>query len=145
MWLLKDGTVVGLTLVGHNFTSTAAEYFNEYFGLWAKELGYEQLVTTAASDSYFHSTGTTTVTAGPSTFSVTNYTLNSFPETITECNGQSTTLTTGNLSVGAPSGTNYPLITYINVAGTDEVINLYGTLSTSTYSFTSQVTSVTVA
>jgi hypothetical protein len=145
VWLLKDGTVVALTLAGHNFTgSLAGMYFQEYFVLWETEIGFEQRMVSSTSLSFFHSTGTSTVTVGPSVFTVTNYTANSLPETISECNGQSITLTTGSFSLGTPSGANYPLITYIDVAGSETTVGVSGT-STTTYSFTSQITSVTAA
>jgi hypothetical protein len=143
VWLLKDGTVVALDLAGHHFTGAAAgTYFQTYFGLWETELEYEQQITTSTSFSFFHTTGTSTVTVGPSTFTVTNYTANSLPETIPLCNGESDTLTTGSFSVGTPSGSSYPLITYIDVAGSKTTV---GTSGTTTFSFIDQITSVTVA
>jgi hypothetical protein len=146
VWLLKDGTVVALTLVGHNITgASASAYFQTYFGLWETELVFEQQITSSTSFSFFHSTGTSTVTIGPSTFSVTNYTGNSLPETIPGCNGQSMTLTAGGFSLGTPGGSSYPLITYIDVDGSETPLGVSGTLSTTTYSITSQITSVTVA
>jgi hypothetical protein len=146
VWLLKDGTVIALTLVGHNITgSSAGTYFQTYFGLWETEIEFEQKLTSSTAFSYFQSTGTSTVTLGPSTFPVTNYTASSLPETIPLCSGESITLTSGSFSLGTPSGANYPLITYVDVAGSETSMGVSGTLSTTTYSFTSQITSITVA
>jgi len=142
VWLLGNGTVASMTNAGTNFTGAAAnEYFQGIFSLWGTELAYAQQITTSTSYSYFSSTGTSTVTLGPSTFTVTNYTAKALPETISLCNGQSSTLTAGSFSVGTPSGSSYPLITYIDLAGSSAGAS--GT--TTTYSFISRITSVTVA
>jgi hypothetical protein len=141
VWLLKDGNVEALYLAGHNFTgSSAGTEFQNYFFLWETELNYAQQITTSSSFSHFHSTGTSTVTAGPSTFTVTNYAANSLPETISLCNGISISLTAGSFSVGTASGSSYQLITYIDIGGSKT-----GTSGTTTYSFVSQITSATVA
>jgi len=139
-WLLKDGTVVGLVINGHNFNASASTSFQNYFGNWELELEYGLQITSSASYSYFHSTGTATVTAVPSTFTVTNYVANSLPETISLCNGESLALTSGSFSVGTPTGSSYPLITYIQAAGSRAVPG-----STVAFSFTAQMTSVTAA
>ena len=146
VWFLKDGTVVALDLAGHNFTgSSASTHFQTYFSPWEKDIEYGQLMMMPTSLSLFHSTGTSTVTLGPSTFAINNYTANSLPETIVGCNGQSITPTTAGFSIGTPSGSSYPLITYIDVAGSETTVGVSGTPSTTTYSFTAQITSVTVA
>ncbi len=144
VWLLKDGTVVGLNLAGHNFTgASAGTHFQTYFVSWETDIDFGMLIDSPTSLSYFHSTGSSTATVGPSQFTVTNYAANSLPETIMECNGGSVNLTTGNFSLGTPSGSGYPLIAYIDVAGSDVNVGPSGTLSTTTYSFTAQITSVT--
>jgi hypothetical protein len=142
VWLLKDGTVVALDLAGHNFTgASASTHFQTYFAPWEQDIEFGQQITTSTSFSFFHSAGTSTVTLGPSTFTVTNYAANSLPETISLCNGDSETLTTaGSFSVGTPSGSSYPLITYIDVAGSGTIGG-----APSTYSFIAQITSVKVA
>jgi hypothetical protein len=144
-WFLKDGTVVRLDIAGHNLTKLASTYFQRYFSLWETELEYKQQITSSTSFSFFHSTGTSTVTIGPNTFTVTKYTANSLPETIPGCNGASDTLSTGDFSVGTPSGSSYPLITNIDIAGSRTTVGSSGTPSTTSYSFISQITSVTVA
>lgn len=140
LWLLKDGTVEALNLAGHNITQDASMYFQLYFSLWETELVYEQLITTSTAYSYFHSTGTSTVTVGPTTFAVTTYTANTTPETIQSCNGDSLTLASGSFSVGTASGSNYPLIISINIAGSETTSGV-----SSTISFVSQINSASVA
>ncbi len=146
VWLLKDGTVVALDLAGHDFTGTSAStFFQKYFSPWETELAFGQKILTYVSSSYFRSTGTSSVTLGPTTFTVNNYAPSSLPETIPGCNGASITLTSGsNFSVGTPSGSTYPLITYINAVGSGTVISSSGTPTAIAYNFTAQITSVTV-
>jgi hypothetical protein len=139
-WLLKDGTVIGLVINGHNLNASASTSFQKYFSLWEKALGYAQLIESYTPTSYLKSTGTSTVTLGPSAFTVTNYSATSPPETIPGCNGDSTTLTAGSFSVGTPSGSSYPLVTYFDAAGSKTASG-----STETFSFIGQMTSVTVA
>jgi len=145
-WFLKDGTVVGLEIDGHNLNASASAYFQTYFSLWEKALGLGKQIETYASSSYFSSTAPSTEKIGPSTFTVTNYTASSPPETIPGCNGESITLTAGSFSVGTPIvGSSYPLVTYFDVAGSEITVGVSGTPSTTTFSFTGQITSVTVA
>jgi hypothetical protein len=146
VWLLKDGTVVGLDIDGINLNASASTKFQDYFSLWENALGYGQLIETYTSSSFLRSTGTSTVTLGPSTFTVTNYTASSPPEVIPGCNGESITLTAASFSVGTPIGsTSNPLVTYIDVAGSETTVGVSGTLSKMTYSFIAQITSVTLA
>jgi hypothetical protein len=144
-WFLKDGTVVGLVIDGHDLNASASTDFQTYFSLWEKALGLGQLIETYTSSSFLKSTGTSTVTLGPSTFTVMNYTASQLPETIPRCNGESITLTTGSFSVGTPSGSSYPLVTYFDAAGSEITVGTSGTPSTTTYSFIGQITWVTVA
>jgi hypothetical protein len=148
VWLLKNGTVARLDLpfpISENYTQTAGEYFKIYFGLWERALGLGQQIQTYTSSSFFHSTGTSTVAIGPSEFTVTNYTASSFPVTIAGCNGGSTTVTSGIFSVGTASGSSYALPIYVNISGSTTTVSKSGTQSTTTFSATFQVTSVTVA
>jgi len=144
-WFLKDGTVVGLVINGHNLNTSASASFQTYFSLWEKALGLEQELLTYTSSPFVKSTGTSTVTLGPSTFTVTNYTATSVPETVPGCNGESNTFTTGSFSAGTPSGSSYPLATYFDAAGSRTTVGTSGTPSTITYSFIGQITSATVA
>jgi hypothetical protein len=139
-WILKDGTVIGLVIDGHSFNASASTSFQTYFSLWEVALGYAQLIESYTPTTYLKSTGTSTVTLGPSAFPVTNYSASSLPETIPGCDGDSTTLTAGSFSVGTPSGSNYPLVTYFDAAGSKTASG-----STETFSFIGRMTSVTVA
>ncbi len=141
MWLLKNGTIAGINYAGSNYTGAAASAYyqsSRLFTVWGSSVSFGQLLTTeyTGATSYFHSTGTSTETLGPSTFTVTGYAANSLPETIPSCGGVSDTLTTANLSVGSAKGSSYLFPTYVDVAGTGP---------TTSYSIVSQVTSVTVA
>jgi hypothetical protein len=145
MWLLKNGTILAINYVALNYTGAAANAYyqsSRLFTAWGSELASgQQLATTYASSSFFHSTGTSSVTLGPSTFTVTNYAANSLPEAIPDCSGGTNTVTTFGMSVGAPSGSNYILPSYVNMGGSETT----GAGLTTTYSITSQTTSVTVA
>ena len=145
VWLLKDGTVIGLEIKGYDFNDSASQTFQNYFGLWETALGLNQKIETYTSSSYLKSTGTSAVTLGPSKFTVTNYTASQLPETIPGCNGESVTFTTGNFSAGAPTGASYPLLTYFDASGSEVTVGASGTPSTTTFSFTGQITSITVA
>jgi hypothetical protein len=148
VWFLNNGIVAALDIAGNNFSGTlAGYYFQTYFSLWENAIEYGQLIATFTSpSSFFHSTGTSPVTLGPSEFAVTNYTSNSLPETISGCNGASVTLTSGGVfSVGAPSGSDYQLITYLTAAGYGTITGTSGEQQTTTFNIVSQITSVTVA
>jgi len=119
VWFLKDGTVTGLDIDGQNYSGAfAGYYFQTYFSLWENDIEYGQLIAAVTSSSFFHHTGTSEVTLGPSVLSVTNYTASSLPETIPGCNGESVTLTRGSiLSIGSPNGFGFQLVTYLKAAG----------------------------
>jgi hypothetical protein len=143
VWLLKDGTVEALQLGGHNYTgSSAGTEFQTYFYSWENELQYLQQVETPSSLSFFHSTGTSMVTAGPSEFSVANYTANSLPETVPLCNGESFTFSTANISLGMPNGASYQIAPYVDLVGTETNSE---TGLTTIFNFVADITSVTVA
>ena len=141
LWLLKNGTILGINYAGSNYTGAAAiQYYqgSHLFTAWGSEQAFGQLLITeyVSASAYFQTTGTSTETLGPSTVSVTNYAANSLPETFPTCNGVMDTLTTASMSVGTPSGSNYPFATYVDVAGSG---------STTTFVIVSQITSITVA
>jgi len=89
----------------------------------------------ASESQYFHVTGNSKVTISGNTISVTNYAANSANELINDC-GSTATYSTFALSIGTPSGTSFPIITNLNIAGTD---------SSGAFSYTLQVTAFTVA
>ncbi len=144
MWLLKNGTIAGINYAGSNYTGAAAiSYYqgSRLFTAWGTEIVFgQQLTTDYASDtSYFHSTGTSPVTIGANTFTLTNYAANSLPETVPSCGGASTTLTTASMSIGSPNGANYPFPFDVNIVGSSTK-----GAGTTTITITSQITSVTV-
>jgi hypothetical protein len=148
MWLLKNGTLVGINYAGSNYTGAAAiQYYqgSRLFTAWGTETVFGQQLTTdyIYATAYFHSTGTSLVTLGASTFTLTNYAANSLPETVPSCGGASITLTTGSMSIGSPNGANYPFPIDVNVVGSSTG-GTSGT-GTSTFTITSQITSITVA
>jgi hypothetical protein len=142
VWILKDGTVLAINEAGQNLTGSIAQQIatSIFAGFEAYNSAGAQL-SAYTSASYFHSTGTSSVTLGPTTMTVTNYEANTLPVTVTYCTG-STTFTAYALSVGSPPGTNTPLITLEHFAGTS-TDNTTG--KTSTIDYTLQITSITLA
>ena len=145
MWLLRNGTIVGINYAGSNYTGAAAtQYYqgSRLFTAWGTEIVFGQQLTTdyIADTAYFHSTGTSPVTIGTNTFTLTNYAANSLPETVPSCGGASITLTTASMSIGSPNGANYPFPFDVNIVGSSTK-----GAGTTTITITSQITSMTVA
>ena len=112
IWILKNGTTIAVDEDGYNLTGTEGVAITTgFFAGFYEEVDIGGQLNTYTASSYFHSTGTSTVTIGPSTFKVTNYAANTLPETFTTCGVGSTTLTQYTLSVGTPGGSSYPLVT----------------------------------
>ena len=148
LWLLRNGTVAGINYAGSNYTGAAAvQYYqgSRLFSAWGTMLVFgQQLTTSYVSDTaHFHSTGTSPVTFGTNTFTLTNYAANSLPETIPTCDGASITLTTATMSIGKPNGSNYPFPFDVDLVGS-ATGGASGT-GTTTFTLTSQITSMTVA
>jgi len=140
MWVLTNGTVLALlTPSGENLTGYAAS--DKVFGFFS---GLETLATIGLQSNnaaFFHSTGNSTVTIGSNSFAVTNYTLNTTPETIQGCNGSgSATLTTYTASLGTPTGSSFELVAAATFVGS--ITDAWGT--TTTVDYTYQVTGLTV-
>ncbi|MGD0636689.1 MAG: hypothetical protein ABSA72_01445, partial [Nitrososphaerales archaeon] len=141
VWLLKDGTAVAINVSGFNLTgSSAQETLIGAFAGFELQLQADAEINAYTTTSFFHSTGTSTVSVGPTMVSVTNYAANSLPETITSCTGSPTTLTAFSFSVGTPQGTNAPLVTNENISGSDVTNG-----QTTTFNYVLQVTSITIA
>jgi hypothetical protein len=137
VYVLRNGTAIAIDTEGYNITgSSANEFLLGEFAGFSTEIAYGNQLGIFTATSYFHSTGTSSVTIGPSTFTVTNWAANNTPETINSC-GFSETLTTYNLSEGTPKGSTYPLVTSMTLAGTDS--------SGNTFDFVITLTSITVA
>ena len=98
--------------------SASIQNFPTMMEVFASELreGSDVGFSTTAS-SYFHSTGTSTGSFGPTTMSVTSYTANSLPETISECGG-SVTVNALSIDIGAVPSSNLKILTYENFSGT---------------------------
>jgi hypothetical protein len=140
VYILNNGTAIAVDEAGYNFTgSTLSSILPEgvagLFAGFSEEIAFGNQLSTYTSSSYFKATGTSTVTIGPSTFTVTNYVANSLPENLSSC-GVSETLTAYSMSIGTPTGSSYPLVTSMNIAYT----TLSGSLSVEI-----TLTSITVA
>ncbi|HUI01127.1 MAG TPA: hypothetical protein VLX56_05815 [Nitrososphaerales archaeon] len=118
-WIQKDGTVLAIDEAGVNITgSTAQTMIVGLFAGFSAEVQAGNELSTYTAASFFHTTGTSSVTIGSTSFKVTNWAANTLPETITSCPpGTTTDLSTYKLSVGAPPGTTYQLVTLIEIAG----------------------------
>ena len=138
VYILKNGTALAIDAEGFNFTGSEASGFllSEFAGFSA-EIAYGNQLGIFTATSYFHSTGTSSVTIGPSTFTVTNWAANNIPETLSSCTTNQETLTAYNLSEGTPKGSSYPLVTSMNFAGTDS--------SGNSFDYVITLTSITVA
>jgi hypothetical protein len=140
-WILKNGTVLAINVAGQNLTGPTAQTMivGLFAGFSAEVQAGSQLSTYTASQ-YFHTTGTSSVTIGSSTFAVTNYAANTLPQTITSCPpGTTTTLTNYKLSVGTPNGTSYKVVTYMQIAGSSTSNG-----QTSNFNYVIQIVSLTV-
>lgn len=141
VWLLKDGTAVAIDVAGYNITgSEAQESIVGAFAAFTLQIQADSLINAYTAANFFHSTGTSTVSIGPTKVSVTTYAANNLPETETYCGSTPTTLTAFSFSVGTPQGSSAPLVTNENIAGSEVVDG-----QTTTFQYLLQVTSITVA
>ena len=118
-WVQSNGNVVALDFAGYNETGSMAGAalvgLMTPFTLEANYLGYIQVYT----GTFYHSAGTSSVTLGTTTMTVTNYQANSLPETFSEC-GYTGTLDQFAMSVGTDPGTSFTLVTYLHISGTSD-------------------------
>jgi hypothetical protein len=123
VWILKNGTVLAISVEGQNLTGSIAQtMIVGVFAGFSAEVQAGSQLSTYTANQYFHSTGTSSVTIGSSTFTVTNYSANTLPQTITDClTGSTTNLTAYKLSVGTPTGTSYKVVTYMQIAGSSTI------------------------
>jgi len=140
-WILRNGTALAVDELGNNETGAAGQQLvgNLFAGFTAEIQAGSELSQYTASPG-FHSDGNSTVTLGPSTFTVTNYVANSLPLTEAAC-GATTVITSFNLSVGEPQGSGYELVTFIQF---DASVTGSG-IPTSAVGYVIQIVSVTVA
>jgi len=140
VWVLRNGTAIAINFAGENLTGSEAQsLIVGAFGGFTEQIQADSEIGFYTATNFFHSTGTSTVSIGPTQVSVTTYVANNLPETVTSC-GSTTTLTAYSLSVGTPQGTSSPLVTYEHIAGS-EVVNG----QTETFNEVIQVMSITVA
>jgi hypothetical protein len=140
-WLMKNGTALAIynAQTGVNETgSQASGDLQDNFGEFASIQGF--LNGQSMYSNLFRPNGTSTMTIGTVTFTVTNYVANTLPETIQLCNGETDTLTAYNLSEGTPSGASFELPAYVSIAGTSTKNG-----ATTPISFTVKITAFTVA
>jgi hypothetical protein len=140
VWLLRNGTALAINIEGQNLTGSFVQ--EELVGVFAGftlQVQADSYIGLYTSSNYFHSTGTSTVSIGPTQVSVTTYSANTLPETVSGC-GTTSTLTAYAFSVGTPKGAALPLVTYEHFAGSDIVNG-----QTQTYDYVLQVTSITLA
>jgi len=141
VWILKNGTAIAVNIAGQNLTGTEANSLvTGAFAGFYEEIDVGQQQSFYSGDAqYFHSTGTASATIGSNTVTVTNYALNSLPETVNSC-GTLSNYTAFTLSIGTPSGTNFPIATNLHFAGTSTVNG-----TPSSFDVSVQVTAFTVA
>jgi hypothetical protein len=140
-WVLKNGTALAVNVSGQNFTgATANEFIVGTFAAFTLQVQADSEIAYYTNTGFFHSTGTSTTNIGSTSVKVTTYAANNAPETITDCNGGTTTLTAYSFSVGTPSGANVPLVTYEHFAGSDTRNG-----QTESFDYVLQVTAITVA
>jgi hypothetical protein len=108
-----SGTEFGQTIPG----SLAKEDFDSYMAIFGLEETYGGSVSVYTSSAFFHSTGSTSMRFGTTTFPVTTYVANSLPLTLSAC-GITSTLTAYTLQVGTPPGTSLLFITYLHITTT---------------------------
>ncbi len=115
--IATNGTVLFIEVNG---TSIPVSFgYDEVIGLFSGfiiEIENAQSLQVFSS-SQFQSTGTSDVTIGTVSITVTNYVASSYPVSFTYCGG-SETLTKFAMSSGTPSGASVPIVTYLNFVGT---------------------------
>ena len=119
-YVKSDGKTYSLgTQTGVEAETTFAPAMAE-FTVYNTEYGveYYSYLTNA---QYFHSTGTASMTFGPTTFDVTTYLANNTPEVFNAC-GNTFTLNQWDLQIGTPPGTSTIFVTYLQSVGS-EVVN----------------------
>jgi len=131
----NNDTVLSVTLSGYTQTGSAAKgFFDDIMAVFGLSLTYSTESSAYTNNAYFHSTGTSSMTFGSTTFDVTTWVANSLPLSFTSC-GVTSSLTAFTLQFGTPPGTSLTFVTYIQVTET----------SPEAGSFTFQLVSMTEA
>ncbi len=141
VWVQTDGTVSAVNVDGQNITgSEAQELTVGVFAAFTLQIQADAAIGQYTTTSYFHVTGTSTQSIGPTQVKVTSYSANNLPETETGCDGVTTTITAFGFSVGTPSGASLPLVTYEHISDSSTSDG-----QTTTSEVYLQVTSITLA
>ena len=145
IYILKNGTILAadISFSGQNENLTGSEAQGIGVGIFSgfiTQIEANNNLGAYTSSNFFHSAGTSSVTIGSVHMTVTNYVANTLPETVTNCDGSTTSLTAYALSVGTPPGASGPLVTYGHFAGSTVEAN--GT--TSSYDYVIQITAITL-
>lgn len=141
VWVQNNGNVVAVNVAGYNITgSEAQETAIGVFAGFTLQIEADSSIAQYTNTGYFKSAGTSTVDIGTTPVKVTTYEANTLPETFTECDGTTTTLTAFSFEVGTPQGASAPLVVYEHFAGSD-----VSNGQTTTYDYVLQVTSITLA
>jgi hypothetical protein len=135
----SNSSVLSAVIAGQPLPASYAKTeFGAIMGVFGLEFTYTSTLSLYTSlSSYFHSTGSSSMTFGQVSFQVTTLVANSTPETFSEC-GTTTTLNAFTLQYGTPPGTSLTFITYLNFSGTSSDTK-------GTYGVTFQLVSMTVA
>jgi hypothetical protein len=140
IWVLNNGTILAYyASTGVNYTGSTAS--NTVLGYFADLESLDIMALQSTNTAYFHSNGTSTATIGPNSFPVTNYVLNTTPETIQGCNNSGyATLSSSSVNLGTPSGSSFELVESANFVGSFTTAS-----GTEAVDYTYQVTALTVA
>ena len=138
--VLSNGTATAITFAGQTLTGLQANaLFSGFMAPFAAELSsYSQLGLFTGLGN-FHEAGTSQVTLGPTTMTVTNYAANSLPTTISTCEG-TFTLTSYSFQTGKVPGTSITLVTLQSFKGSTVSPSYSGSID-----YTLRVLSITKA
>jgi hypothetical protein len=117
----NNESVISVTFSGYSFSGPQAKsFFDDLFALFGLEYtygGYESILT---DSTYFHSTGSSTMTFGSTSFPVTTWVANSLPMSVNSC-GYTSDITAYTLQVGTPPGSSLNFITFLHYASDSPV------------------------
>ena len=118
----NNNTVLSVTVSFEGYTQTytgsqAKTYFDAYMGFFGLEVAYATESGVFTDSTYFHSTGSSTKSFGPTSFSVTTWVANNLPFSLSDC-GVTDTITGYTLQVGSPPGTSLTFVTYLHIVTT---------------------------
>jgi hypothetical protein len=118
----NNNTVLSVTVslsgFQESFTGAQAKtFFDSFMGLFGLEVTFSTETGVFTDSSYFHSTGTSTMTFGTVSFPVTTWQANNLPFSLNDC-GVTDTITAYTLQFGSPPGTSLTFITYLHITTT---------------------------